>query len=70
MIELHFAPEDYDGAYRIMEWLKATVAEEGTDRPTFAAIANYIVTDIEEALPDWYTQLRNVNSIAKKFGYL
>lgn len=48
MIRLNLLPEELPGAIAIADWLDSLIQEEGTDRPTFAAVAHYIVSDIRD----------------------
>jgi hypothetical protein len=50
MTNLNISPAERAGAQKISQWLKDTVEDEGDDRPTFAAIATYITSDIDDVL--------------------
>lgn len=60
MNELHLTPAELPGAAKIADWLEAQVEAEGMDRPTFAAIANYLSSDIRDVIeadtPPWERQ--------------
>lgn len=57
MIHLHLSPSELAGATKIADWLDELVEAEGDDRPTFAAIANYLSSDIRDVIeadtPPW-----------------
>lgn len=59
-MKLHLTPAELAGAQKIADWLDAQVEEEGMDRPLFAAIANYLSSDIRDVIeadtPPWARQ--------------
>ena len=50
MTDLTLDPQEAIGALAIADWIDATIAAEGVDRPQFKAIASYISSDIRDAV--------------------
>jgi hypothetical protein len=50
MAILRLTNNEMPGAAAVSRWLQQLIEEEGMDRPTFKVIAQYIVSDLHDAV--------------------